>query len=49
LVIVDGTAAEISRAETLLKHAGIREWEVHPSPMTSGSTTQAMIDPNVRL
>jgi hypothetical protein len=49
LVIVDGTVAEISRAEALLKHGGIREWEVHPAPMTRGVTTQEVANPNVRL
>lgn len=32
LVIVDGTDAEIARAEVILKRRGIREWEVYPSP-----------------
>jgi hypothetical protein len=49
LVIVDGTVAEVSRAETLLKHAGIREWEVHPSPMVQGAATQGVMNPNTRL
>jgi hypothetical protein len=49
LVMIDGTAAQISRAEALLKRAGIRDWEVHPSPMPSGSTTPVEMNPNVRL
>jgi tetrahydromethanopterin S-methyltransferase subunit G len=32
LVIVDGTEAEILRAETIFKHTGMREWEVYESP-----------------
>jgi hypothetical protein len=32
LVIVDGTDADILRAETILKRRGIREWEVYTAP-----------------
>lgn len=32
LVIVDGTEAEILRAEAILKRRGIREWEVYNTP-----------------
>lgn len=35
LVIVDGTEAEILRAETILKSRGVREWEVYNPPATS--------------
>jgi hypothetical protein len=35
LVIVDGTEAEILRAETIFKQRGIREWEVYNSPTTT--------------
>jgi hypothetical protein len=38
LVIVDGTEAEILRAETIFKHKGMREWEVYNSPTISRST-----------
>jgi hypothetical protein len=37
LVIVDGTEAEILRAETIFKHRGVREWEVYNSPTISRS------------
>ena len=37
LVIVDGTEAEILRAETIFKHKGMREWEVYNSPTISRS------------
>jgi hypothetical protein len=32
LVIVDGTEAEILRAETIFQNKGMREWEVYDSP-----------------
>jgi hypothetical protein len=32
LVIVDGTEAEVLRAENILKNKGMREWEVYESP-----------------
>ncbi|MCY7391543.1 MAG: general stress protein [Leptolyngbyaceae cyanobacterium CAN_BIN12] len=44
LVIVDGTDAEILRAEAILKRRGIREWEVYPAPITEGT-----VDPAARL
>ncbi|CAN1212851.1 General stress protein 17M-like domain-containing protein [Tumidithrix helvetica PCC 7403] len=44
LVIVDGTEAEILRAEAILRSSKIREWEVYPTPSTAG-----YIDPVVRL
>jgi hypothetical protein len=34
LVIVDGTEAEVMQAEEMLKHRGIRDWEVYPTPTT---------------
>jgi hypothetical protein len=34
LVIVDGSDADILRAETILKGRGIREWEVYTAPTT---------------
>ena len=37
LVIVDGTEAEILRAETIFKRQGMREWEVYNSPTISRS------------
>ncbi|MBD2444700.1 signal transduction histidine kinase (STHK), LytS [Dolichospermum sp. FACHB-1091] len=42
LVIVDGTEAEILRAETILKNRGVREWEVYNSPATSRYTDTAV-------
>jgi hypothetical protein len=39
LVIVDGTEAEVMRAETILKHTGMREWEVYESPTITRHTT----------
>ncbi|MFN4954799.1 MAG: signal transduction histidine kinase (STHK), LytS [Aphanizomenon sp.] len=38
LVIVDGTEAEITRAETIFKQGGIREWEVYESPIVTRHT-----------
>ncbi|BAZ88204.1 signal transduction histidine kinase (STHK), LytS [Dolichospermum compactum] len=35
LVIVDGTEAEVLRAERILKNKGMREWEVYNTPETS--------------
>jgi len=35
LVIVDGTEAEVLRAENILKNKGMREWEVYNTPETS--------------
>ena len=35
LVIVDGTEAEVLRAENILKNQGMREWEVYNTPETS--------------
>ncbi len=32
LVIVDGTESEILRAEEILKHKGLRDWEVYNAP-----------------
>ncbi len=37
LVMVDGTNAEIGRAETMLKHRGIREWGVYDVPATGSA------------
>lgn len=42
LVIVDGTEAEILRAETILKRRGIREWEVYSTPATGESVNSAV-------
>lgn len=42
LVIVDGTEAEILRAETILKRRGIREWEVYTASPRTGEWS---IDP----
>ena len=39
LVIVDGTEAEINRAESILNHGGIRDWAVYDIP-----STEARID-----
>jgi hypothetical protein len=44
LVIVDGAEAAVSRAEAVLRKAGIREWEIHPSP-----TAQSVASPSARL
>jgi len=44
LVIVDGTEAEVVRAETILKRQGMREWEVYNSP-TNTPTTSRYADP----
>jgi hypothetical protein len=44
LVIIDGAEAAISRAEAVLRTAGVREWEVQPSP-----TAQGVASPSARL
>jgi hypothetical protein len=44
LVIVDGTEAEILRAEVILRHRGIREWKVYATP-----TTEECLTPMNRL
>jgi uncharacterized protein (TIGR02271 family) len=38
LVIVDGTDAEISRAEAILNHRGIEEWGVYDIPKSESAT-----------
>ena len=38
LVIVDGTDAEISRAEAILNHRGIQEWGVYDIPQSESAT-----------
>jgi len=42
LVIVDGTEAEILRAETIIKHTGMREWEVYESPTITRHTASVV-------
>jgi hypothetical protein len=42
LVIVDGSEAEILRAEAILKRRGIREWEVYPIP-TAGESVKSTV------
>lgn len=42
LVIVDGTEAEILRAEAILKRRGIREWEVYSTPTTGESVNSTV-------
>ncbi|MDP5017296.1 MAG: signal transduction histidine kinase (STHK), LytS, partial [Dolichospermum sp.] len=37
LVIIDGTEAEILRAETILRNKAMREWEVYESPTITRS------------
>ena len=48
LVMVDGTDAEISHAETILKRQGIHDWEVYPLP-GQGTTGRADPLPQTRL
>jgi hypothetical protein len=43
LVMVDGTEAEIARAETILGHRGIEDWGVYNIPSSNDApTTQSM-------
>lgn len=44
LVIVDGTADEIHRAETLLKRQGIRDWAVNEIPAATTNQTHTAVD-----
>ncbi|MBW4542661.1 MAG: DUF2382 domain-containing protein [Myxacorys chilensis ATA2-1-KO14] len=44
LVIVDGTADEIHRAETLLKRQGIRDWAVNDIPVATANQSQTAVD-----
>lgn len=44
LVIVDGTADEIHRAETSLKRQGIRDWAVNEIPVATANQTQTAVD-----
>ncbi len=45
LVIVDGTDAEIARAETVLHRQGIEDYGVYDAPVTSHSDTATAVDP----
>lgn len=49
LVVVDGTEAEILRAETILRRRGIREWEVYNASTTGSQQPGTYVDPATRL
>jgi len=42
LVLIDGTEADILRAEVILKRRGIREWETHNAPIVEGHTNASV-------
>jgi uncharacterized membrane protein len=35
LVVVQGTAEEILRAEAIIEHRGVRDWGIYDAPITS--------------
>lgn len=43
LVIVDGTEADIARAEAILSRRGIQEWQVYPLAVSASASTHAPI------
>ena len=44
LVMVDGTEAEIARAQAILNHRGVEEWGVYDIPATAGVATAGMVE-----
>ena len=44
LVMVDGTDAEIAKAEAILNHSGIEEWGVYDVPAKESATTNHTAD-----
>lgn len=47
LVMLEGTEADIQRAETVLNHRGIQEWGIYDIPDTSRTSTAAYQDETI--